>query len=277
MEIKCNNSGLKFSNNSDLVFFLGLNVLEDDINIINETVSEIKNISKNFGINFCFKASFDKANRSSKFSYRGIGIEKSLKTFDYIKSEFNVPIISDIHEKEQVEIFQDYIDIFQLPAFLARQTDLVEDLANSGKVINVKKPQFLSPYQVFNIYEKFKEFNNPNILICERGTSFGYDNLVVDFIGFDVIKKMLNNIPIIFDVTHSLQIREIGSAQSGGRRGSTKTLASAAVATKIAGLFIETHPDVKMAKCDAESAYPLQNLASLVSHVLKIDKIVKNE
>ena len=207
-----------------------------------------------------FKASFDKANRSSIHSYRGPGIDEGLKIFQEIKSTFNIPLITDVHEIDQAQPVAEVCDVIQLPAFLARQTDLVKAMAATGAVINVKKPQFLSPGQMGNIVDKFRECGNEQIMLCERGTCMGYDNLVVDMLGFRTMKEVSGGLPLIFDVTHALQCRDPLGAASGGRRHQVAELGRAGIAVGMAGLFLEAHPTSDQARCDGPSALPLDKL-----------------
>jgi len=200
---------IRVSNTGPFVLFGGINVLESR-ELALRACAEYVRVTTKLGIPYVFKASFDKANRSSIHSYRGPGLEEGLKTFEAVKAEFGVPVITDVHEPWQAPVVAEVVDVLQLPAFLARQTDLVVALAKTGHVINIKKPQFLSPSQVLNIVEKFKEAGNEQLILCDRGTCFGYDNLVVDMLGFGVMKKVCNNLPIIFDVTHALQQRDPG-------------------------------------------------------------------
>ena len=236
----------------------------------------IKEICGRLGINYVFKASFDKANRSSIYSYRGVGLDAGMKIFAAVKKEFNVPVITDVHEPYQCEPVAEVCDVLQLPAFLARQTDLVVAMAKTGRVINIKKPQFLSPSQMGNIVEKFKEAGNEQLILCERGSSFGYDNLVVDMLGFGVMKKSCGDLPIIFDVTHSLQQRASGASASGGRREQVLDLALAGMATRLAGLFLEAHPNPDKARCDGPSALPLDKLEDFLVRVKAVDDVVKS-
>ena len=266
---------LKISNHSPFVLFGGLNVLEN-LALTLKTCEKFIQVTDKLGIPYVFKASFDKANRSSIFSYRGVGIDEGVRIFEAVKKEFNVPIITDVHEPEQATIFADVVDVLQLPAFLARQTDLVVAMAKTGKVINIKKPQFLSPHQTKNITEKFKEAGNDQLILCERGSCFGYDNLVVDMLGFGVMKKVCSDMPIIFDVTHALQQRESGATASGGRRNQVLDLALAGMATRLAGLFLEAHPDPDKALCDGPSALPLDMLESFLIQVKAVDDVVKS-
>ncbi len=264
----------KIGNDQPITLIGGLNVIENP-DITYSTAKEIKNICKKLGINFIFKASYDKANRSSINSFRGPGIYKGLKILGEIKKELDIHIITDVHTTLEAEKACEICDVIQLPAFLARQTDLVEAMAKTKKIINIKKPQFISPNQTKNIVEKFLHFGNNNLLLCERGTNFGYDNLIVDFLGFEVIKKSCFNIPLIFDVTHSLQCRETNGTSSSGRRQQIVDLALAGTSTKIAGIFIETHPNPDDALCDGPSALPLSKLEDLLKQIFELDKLVK--
>lgn len=266
---------LKIANSNNFTLFGGVNVLES-LDFSLKVCSEYVRITKKLGIPFVFKASFDKANRSSIHSYRGPGLEVGLRIFQAIKSEFGVPVLTDIHEPWQAKPVADVVDILQLPAFLARQTDLVVAMARTGKIINIKKPQFMSPSQVGHIVEKFKEAGNDQLILCDRGTCLGYDNLVVDMLGFGVMKKTTANSPIIFDVTHALQQRDSTGAASGGRRQQIVDLARAGMAVGLAGLFLEAHPDPTNAKCDGPSALPLDKLEPFLTQVKSIDDLVKS-
>ncbi len=271
--VKVNN--IKIGNHLPLVLICGLNVIENR-EITFETASHIKTICSELDIPFIFKASFDKANRSSISSFRGPGIEKGLNVLSDIKNKLKVPIITDIHEPYQAKVVAEICDIIQLPAFLARQTDLIKSMAKTNIPINIKKPQFLSPSQVINIVNKFYSEGNKNILICERGHCFGYDNLVVDMLGFNVIKETCYNLPLIFDVTHSLQCRDSNSTVSGGRNHQLFELARAGTAIGIAGLFVECHPDPTKALCDGPCALEISKLKVLLSQIKTIDFFVKN-
>ncbi|PID64879.1 MAG: 3-deoxy-8-phosphooctulonate synthase [Gammaproteobacteria bacterium] len=263
------------ANEQPFVLFGGLNVLEN-VDLTLRVCEHYLNVTNTLGIPFVFKASFDKANRSSIHSYRGVGLDNGLDIFRKVKDTFNVPVITDVHEPAQAAPVAEVADVLQLPAFLARQTDLVKAMAATGKVINIKKPQFLSPSQMANIVEKFKECGNDKVILCERGSNFGYDNLVVDMLGFGVMKKANPGVPIIFDVTHALQNREVGGAASGGRRSQIVDLALSGMATGLAGLFLESHPDPDKAKCDGPSALPLRQLGDFLSRVKAVDKTVKS-
>ena len=263
------------ANTLPFTLFGGINVLEDlDSTLL--ACEKYVEITQKLGIPYVFKASFDKANRSSIHSFRGVGLDEGMKIFSAIKKEFNVPVITDVHEPWQCEPVAEVCDVLQLPAFLARQTDLVVAMAKTGRVINIKKPQFLSPSQMKNIVDKFKEAGNEQLILCERGSNFGYDNLVVDMLGFGVMKKTCGDLPIIFDVTHSLQQRESGAAASGGRRSQVLDLALAGMATGLAGLFLEAHPNPDQAKCDGPSALPLDKLEDFLVRVKAVDDVVKS-
>ena len=268
-------NGITVSNTAPFVLFGGLNVLEDLDSTLFACEKYVETTRK-LGIPYVFKASFDKANRSSVHSYRGVGLDKGMEIFAAVKREFGVPVITDVHEPHQCAPVAEVCDVLQLPAFLARQTDLVQAMAATGRVINVKKPQFLSPSQMKNIVEKFKEAGNGQIILCERGSSFGYDNLVVDMLGFGVMKKANPDVPVIFDVTHALQTRDSGSAASGGRRAQVLDLALAGMAVGLAGLFLEAHPDPDRAKCDGPSALPLDKLEDFLARVKAVDDLVKS-
>lgn len=266
---------IEVANDLPMVLFGGLNVLED-LDLTLKTCAHFVEVTQKLGIPLVFKASFDKANRSSIHSYRGVGLEAGLAIFRAVKQEFGLPLITDVHEPYQAEAVAEVVDVLQLPAFLARQTDLVVALARTGRVINIKKPQFLSPSQMKNIVEKFDEAGNRQLILCERGSNFGYDNLVVDMLGFGVMKKQCDDLPVIFDVTHALQQREAGAAASGGRRSQVLDLALAGMATRLAGLFLEAHPDPLKARCDGPSALPLAMLEPFLAQVKMIDQTVKS-
>ncbi len=266
---------IKISNQLPFVLFGGMNVLESR-DLALKICEKYVEVTQKLNISYVFKASFDKANRSSIFSYRGPGLEEGLKILAEVKSTFNVPIITDVHEKEQASEVAKVADVLQIPAFLARQTDLVSAIAKTGKVVNIKKPQFLSPSQMANVTKKFEECGNSNLLLCERGANFGYDNLVVDMLGFGVMKQVCGGYPIIFDVTHSLQCRDSGGAASGGRRAQVADLARAGLAVGIGGLFLEAHPNPNEAKCDGPSALPLDKLEPFLKQCKAIDELVKS-
>ena len=262
-------------NDAPFVLFGGVNVLESK-DLALRSAEEYVRVTQKLGIPYVFKGSFDKANRSSIHSYRGPGLDEGLKILQAVKDSFGVPVLTDVHEIAQAAPVAEVVDVLQLPAFLARQTDLVVALARTGRVINIKKPQFLSPSQMLNIVEKFKEAGNDKLILCDRGTCFGYDNLVVDMLGFSVMRKTTGDAPVIFDVTHSLQQRESGAAASGGRRAQVAELARAGLAVGLAGLFLEAHPEPDKAKCDGPSALPLDQLEPFLAQMKAIDDLVKS-
>lgn len=271
--IQLNN--IVFSNDHPFVLIGGINVLEE-IDFVLDCAQHYKEVCSKLNIPLVFKASYDKANRSSIHSFRGPGLEKGLKILQAIKDTHNIPVLTDVHTPDEAKEAANVADIIQLPAFLARQTDLVAAMAKTGSVINIKKPQFLSPQQMRNIVEKFRECGNEQLLICERGTNFGYDNLVVDMLGFGVMKRTCDNLPLIFDVTHALQCRDPGGAASGGRRTQVVDLAKAGMAVGLAGLFLEAHPNPDQARCDGPSALPLDLLEPFLQQIKAIDDVVKS-
>lgn len=268
-------AGIDFANDKPFVLVGGVNVLESEQFAI-DVAGTYQEVCQKLGIPLVFKASYDKANRSSINSFRGPGLEGGLAIFEAVKKATGLPIITDVHSPEEAAPAASVVDIIQLPAFLARQTDLVRAMAETGAVINIKKPQFLSPEQMSNIVHKFQECGNDRLILCERGSNFGYDNLVVDMLGFGVMRKATNEVPVIFDVTHALQRRDPGEAASGGRRGQVVELARAGMATGLAGLFLESHPDPSKALCDGPSALPLNQLAPFLEQVKAVDDLVKS-
>ena len=263
-----------FANDKPFVLVGGVNVLESEQFAV-DVAGTYKEVCAELNIPLVFKASYDKANRSSINSFRGPGLEKGLAIFEAVKKTTDLATITDVHTPEQAAPAASVVDIIQLPAFLARQTDLVRAMAETGAAINIKKPQFLSPEQMSNIVHKFRECGNDRLILCERGSNFGYDNLVVDMLGFGVMRKTTGGVPVIFDVTHALQRRDPGDAASGGRRSQVVELARAGMATRLAGLFLESHPDPDKALCDGPSALPLHQLRSFLEQVKAIDDLVK--
>lgn len=261
---------------NDLPFTLigGTNVLESR-DLAMQVAEHYVEVTTKLGIPYVFKASFDKANRSSIHSYRGPGMDEGLKIFQEVKETFGVPVITDIHTEAQCAPVSEVCDILQVPAFLARQTDLIAAVAATGAVINVKKPQFISPPQMQNIVEKLRECGNDQIMLCERGACFGYDNLVVDMLGIRTMRDISNDAPIIFDVTHALQMRDPGGAASGGRRAQVAELGRAGLGVGLAGLFLEAHPDPDRALCDGPSALPLDKLEPFLAQMKAVDDVVK--
>ncbi|MFI2816904.1 3-deoxy-8-phosphooctulonate synthase [Vreelandella piezotolerans] len=265
-------AGLTAGNSLPLMLLGGMNVLES-AELADEVAQAYVNVTQKLGMPYVFKASFDKANRSSIHSYRGPGLEKGLQILADIKARHDVPIITDVHEPWQAAPAAEVADIIQLPAFLARQTDLVVAMAKTGAAINIKKPQFLAPHEMRHILTKFQEAGNDRLMLCERGTSFGYNNLVVDMLGFGDMKH--TGYPVFFDVTHALQ-RPGGRADSAdGRRAQVAELARAGVAVGLAGLFLEAHPDPDNAKCDGPCALPLDQLEPFLTQLSQLDALVK--
>ena len=268
--------GISFANDRPFVLLGGVNVLED-LDFTLRCAGHYKQVCERLGIPLVFKASYDKANRSSIHSFRGPGLDEGLQILKAVKDLHGIPVITDVHSPEEAEAAAKVADVIQLPAFLARQTDLVRAMAATGAVINIKKPQFLSPEQMRNIVDKFRECGNEQLLLCERGSSFGYDNLVVDMLGFGVMKRTCDDLPLIFDVTHALQCRDPGGAASGGRRSQVMDLAKAGMALGLAGLFLEAHPDPNQARCDGPSALPLDLLEPFLTQIKEVDALVKSQ
>jgi 2-dehydro-3-deoxyphosphooctonate aldolase (KDO 8-P synthase) len=264
------------NNEAPMALFGGMNVLESR-DMAMQVAEAYVGVTQKLGIPYVFKASFDKANRSSIHSFRGPGIDEGLKIFQEIKDTFKVPLITDVHEIDQAAPVAEVCDIIQLPAFLARQTDLVEAMAATNAVINIKKPQFLSPGQMGNIVDKFRECGNEKVMLCERGTCLGYDNLVVDMLGFRTMKDVSGGLPLIFDVTHALQCRDPLGAASGGRRHQVAELGRAGIAVGIAGLFLEAHPNPDKARCDGPSALPLDKLEPFLAQMKAFDDLIKSQ
>ena len=263
---------LTVDNDAPFVLFGGMNVLESR-DLAMQIAEKYKEVTNKLGIPYVFKASFDKANRSSVNSYRGPGLEEGLKIFEEIKTQFQVPIITDVHESFQAAPVAEVADVIQLPAFLARQTDLVVAMAKTNAVINVKKPQFLAAHEMRHIIKKFEEAGNKKILLCERGSCYGYNNLIVDMLGMDEMKTMA---PVIFDATHALQQPGGRSDSAGGRRQQAAELARSGMALGIAGLFIESHPNPDEAKCDGPCALPLDKLEGYLSQMKAVDELIKS-
>ncbi|GHD53227.1 2-dehydro-3-deoxyphosphooctonate aldolase (KDO 8-P synthase) [Marinobacter persicus] len=270
---KLNVAGIDISNEQPFVLFGGMNVLESR-DLAFEVAEKYVDVCGKLGIPYVFKASFDKANRSSMHSYRGPGLEKGLQILADIKDKFGVPIISDVHEPAQAQPAAEVCDIIQLPAFLSRQTDLVVAMARTGAVINIKKAQFLAPQEMKHIINKCEEAGNDKVILCERGSSFGYNNLVVDMLGFGIMKQM--NVPVFFDVTHSLQMPGGRADSAGGRRAQVTDLALAGMSQGLAGLFLEAHPDPDQAKCDGPCALRLSQLEPFLERVKAVDDLVKS-
>jgi len=252
----------------------GINVIESR-DLAMRVAEAFVSATQDLGLPYIFKASFDKANRSSIHSYRGPGLDEGLKVLQEVKNTFSIPVLTDVHEISQAASVAEVCKILQVPAFLARQTDLIAAIAATKAVINVKKPQFMSPSQIQNLVNKIRECGNDKILMCERGTCFGYDNLVVDMLGLRTMKDCSDDAPIIFDVTHALQTRVAGEAVSGGRRRQIAELGRAGLAVGIAGLFLEAHPDPGQALCDGPSALPLHLIKPFLAQMKAVDDLVK--
>ncbi|TVP88496.1 MAG: 3-deoxy-8-phosphooctulonate synthase [Pseudomonadaceae bacterium] len=263
---------IEIANDRPMVLFGGMNVLESrDLALrICETYVEV---TGKLGMPYVFKASFDKANRSSINSFRGPGLDEGLKIFEEIKQTFGVPVITDVHEPHQAAPVAEVCDIIQLPAFLSRQTDLVVAMAKTGAVINIKKAQFLAPQEMQHILNKCQEAGNDRLILCERGSSFGYNNLVVDMLGFGIMKQMGH--PVFFDVTHALQMPGGRADSAGGRRAQVTDLAKAGISQNLAGLFLEAHPDPDNAKCDGPCALRLDKLEPFLAQLKTLDDLVK--
>ena len=264
---------LDISNSNPFTLIAGPCQLENEKHALN-VANELKKITQKLGIGLIYKTSFDKANRTSLKGKRGAGLEKSLPVFDKIKKDLGIPVLTDVHTSEQCEIISKHVDVLQIPAFLCRQPDLLVAAAKTGKVINVKKGQFLAPWDMQNVTKKIEESGNKNILVTERGASFGYNTLVSDMRSLPIMAK--NGYPVVFDATHSVQQPGGMGDKSGGQREFIEYLARAAIAVGVAALFIETHPDPDNAPSDGPSMVPLSQMPSLLKQLVAIDKLVKN-
>ena len=261
------------ANDQPFVLFAGMNVLESR-DLAMTVAEQFFRVTDELNIPYVFKASFDKANRSSKDSYRGPGLDEGLKILSEIKEQFCVPVITDVHEISQVGPSSEVADILQLPAFLSRQTDLVVAMAESGAIINIKKAQFLAPQEMGHILKKFESAGNERLILCERGSSFGYNNLVVDMLGFTVMKQFGS--PLMFDATHALQKPGGLANAAGGRRGYVTALSRAGLSQGIAGLFIEAHPDPDKALCDGPCALRLEAVRPFLQQMRELDALIKS-
>ena len=243
------------------------------------TAERLKNITGKLGVHFIFKSSFDKANRSSDKSFRGPGMEEGLRVLEKVKNALDLPVLTDVHDIPQIEPVAEVVDVLQTPAFLARQTDFIHAVAASGKPVNIKKAQFMAPHDMKNVVDKARNaaqsagVNKETIMVCERGVSFGYNNLVSDMRGLAIMRE--TGCPVVFDATHSVQLPGGQGTSSGGQREFVPVLARAAVATGVAGLFMETHPDPANAKSDGPNAWPLDRMESLLTTLVEIDRLVK--
>ena len=265
-------AGFEIANDKPFTLFGGVNVLES-YELTLKVAEEYKRVTEKLGIPFIFKASFDKANRSSARSYRGPGLDEGLEWLSMVKSELQVPIITDVHLPEQAAMASEVADVIQLPAFLSRQTDLVVAIAKTNCAVNIKKAQFLAPQEMKNIVEKFEEQGNDRLMLCERGSMFGYNNLVVDMLGFSVMKKL--SYPVLFDATHALQLPGGLAQAADGRRGSVTELSLAGLSQGLAGLFIEAHPNPESALCDGPCALRLDKLEPFLERMDAMDTLIK--
>ncbi len=270
-----NNYPINIGKSKKISIIGGVNVL-DDIDEAIEIGLKFKESCDKNKISYVFKASFDKANRTSFNSYRGPGFSKGLEMLREIKNVLEVPVLTDIHETFQANVAAEVCDMLQLPAFLARQTDLIQALANTGKPINIKKPQFIAPDQIKFIVQKFANFGCEDIVVCERGSMFGYNQQIVDIIGLEIIKEQANK-PVCVDITHALQFRNEGGSSSGGRRKYALNLAKAVTATSVDALFIEAHRNPDLAKCDGASAIPHNLIPEFIDQICEVDNLVKNQ
>lgn len=259
-------------NDQPFVLFAGMNVLESR-DLALSVAEHFKEVTAELGIPYVFKASFDKANRSSVDSYRGPGLDEGLKILSEIKQQLQLPVITDVHEVSQVAPVSEVADVIQLPAFLSRQTDLVVAMAKSGAIINIKKAQFLAPQEMGHILAKFESAGNEQLILCERGSSFGYNNLVVDMLGFSVMKQF--NCPLMFDATHALQKPGALANAADGRRADVTALSKAGLSQGLAGLFIEAHPDPDKALCDGPCALRLDSLRPFLTQMKALDELIK--
>ena len=269
--VKCGK--LNISNTSPFTLIAGPCQLENEKHAL-EVSSELKKITEKLGLGLIYKTSFDKANRTSLKGKRGLGLEKSLSIFDKIKKDLDIPVLTDVHTVEQCQIVSKHVDILQIPAFLCRQTDLLVAAAKTGKVINIKKGQFLAPWDMVNVTKKIADSGNTNILVTERGASFGYNTLVSDMRALPIMAK--NGYPIVFDATHSVQQPGGMGDKSGGQREFVEHLARAAIAVGVAAVFIETHPDPDNAPSDGPNMVPLSQMPDLLKQLIEIDNLIKN-
>ena len=270
-KVKCGK--FEIANNIPFTLIAGPCQLENEDHAI-KISSELKRITKELNINFIYKTSFDKANRTSLNGKRGLGLEKSLPIFNKIRKEVGVPVLTDVHTTEQCNLVSDYVDVLQIPAFLCRQTDLLIAAAKTGKIINVKKGQFLAPWDMANVIKKIEDSGNKNIMITERGASFGYNTLISDMRSIPIMSKY--GFPIVYDATHSVQQPGGMGEKSGGQREFVPYLSRAAVAVGVGAVFIETHEDPDNAPSDGPNMVPLKDLKNLLKKLIEIDKLVKN-
>tara|TARA_B100001971_G_C18176795_1_gene530384 strand:+ start:246 stop:1082 length:837 start_codon:yes stop_codon:yes gene_type:complete len=269
--VKCGK--LRISNSSPFTLIAGPCQLENEKHAL-DVASKLKEITQKLNIGLIYKTSFDKANRTSLEGKRGVGLEKSVPVFDKIRKEVGIPVLTDVHTIEQCEVVSKHVDVLQIPAFLCRQTDLLIAAAKTGKIINVKKGQFLAPWDMVNVTKKIEDSGNKNILVTERGASFGYNTLVSDMRSLPIMAK--NGYPVVFDATHSVQQPGGMGNKSGGQREFVEYLARAAVAVGVAAIFMETHPDPDNAPSDGPTMVPLMKMPNLLKQLLEIDKLIKD-
>ena len=269
--VKCGK--LRISNSSPFTLIAGPCQLENEKHAL-DVASKLKEITQKLNIGLIYKTSFDKANRTSLKGKRGAGLEKSLPVFDKIRKDLGIPVLTDVHKADQCEVVSKHVDVLQIPAFLCRQTDLLVAAAKTGKIINVKKGQFLAPWDMVNVTKKIEDSGNRNILVTERGASFGYNTLVSDMRSLPIMAK--NGYPVVFDATHSVQQPGGMGDQSGGQREFVEYLARAAIAVGVAAVFMETHPDPDNAPSDGPNMVPLSKMPSLLKQLVEIDKLIKN-
>ena len=269
--VKCGK--LNISNSSPFTLIAGPCQLENEKHAL-EVANELKKITEELSIGLIYKTSFDKANRTSIKGKRGVGLDKALPIFDKIRKDVGIPVLTDVHTAEQCEIVSKHVDVLQIPAFLCRQTDLLIAAAKTGKIVNVKKGQFLAPWDMVNVTKKIEESGNKNILVTERGASFGYNTLVSDMRSLPIMAK--NGYPVVFDATHSVQQPGGMGNKSGGQREYVEYLARAAIAVGVAAVFMETHPDPDNAPSDGPNMVPLSQMPRLLKQLSQIDKLIKN-
>jgi 2-dehydro-3-deoxyphosphooctonate aldolase (KDO 8-P synthase) len=266
-------AGREIGNSAPLFLIAGPCVIESR-ELVEQVAGQMIEITTRLGIPYVFKASFDKANRSSAHSYRGPGIEQGLAVLEGVRKKFSVPVLTDVHEDTPLDEVASVVDILQTPAFLCRQTNFIQSVCKTGKPVNIKKGQFLSPWEMQNVVDKARATGNNDIMVCERGFSFGYNNLVADMRSLAVMRS--TGCPVVFDATHSVQLPGGKGQSSGGQREFVPVLARAAVAAGVAGVFMETHPDPDQALSDGPNAWPLQRMESLLTTLVELDRIVKS-
>ena len=264
----------KVSNNNPFFLMSGNCVVESEQSAI-DTAGELKNITNKLNIPFIYKSSFDKANRSSISSYRGPGIEEGLRILSEVKSQLDIPVITDVHEDSPIDEVADVVDVLQTPSFLCRQTNFILNVAKQGKPVSIKKGQFLSPEEMQNVVDKAKSTGNKKIMVCERGFTFGYNNLVSDMRSLAILRK--TGCPVVFDATHSVQLPGSKGIKSGGAREFIPVLARAAIASGVSGLFMETHSNPNKALSDGPNSWPLKQMHDLLETLLQIDSAVKTK